>query len=137
MWNRERNLGGPPPSPGSEPRPTAAEAELCVVLRGEELLERAHEVAARVDGRVRGVLGWDAPPSPDGRTLLAALFRVVSAAVPRGRCVRGLTLPQAEELLDQAERSGQPPAEVALHEDGFAVRFLADANRSPGRRPPA
>jgi hypothetical protein len=50
-----------------------------------------------------------------------------------GRWVRGLTLPQAEALLDWLDRCGRVGAEVAVQDDGFAVWCPACRRREAGR----
>jgi hypothetical protein len=64
MSNHKGDSGGqgPPPSPDSGARPAAADPELWMMLRSEELLERVHAVAARIDERVRQV----STPGPAG-----------------------------------------------------------------------
>jgi CheY-like chemotaxis protein len=54
----------------------------------------------------------------------SALLRAVQGQVEAGEgCVRGLTLQQAEDLLDWLQANGYPPATVAyVDSEGFAVR---------------
>jgi hypothetical protein len=104
------------PSPGPAPRPPAEESELGELFRGEELLERARAVRAHIGERVLDVLSRNAPSGTVEKT--------------------GLTLPQAEALLDCLHTYGRTPAEVDIRPDGFAVRFPGGAGRPHEHRPP-
>ena len=63
--SQTRRLGVAAIATGGAPLPARAAGARVVVLRGEDVLERAHAVATRIDERVREVIGSGAPDPAD------------------------------------------------------------------------
>jgi hypothetical protein len=66
MSRRKRRLGEwrSPPAPRSGPPGSPAQPDLGLLLRGEDVLERAHAVARDVDERVRDLPRPEQTPRP-------------------------------------------------------------------------
>jgi CheY-like chemotaxis protein len=79
-----------------------------------------HDPAAREQAREAGCELFLTKPV-DPAALLRVVRRQLDAARPE-EWVTGLTLRQAEDLLDWLQANGYPPGQVALREDLFAVR---------------
>ncbi len=81
-----------------------------------------HDRAARQRARQAGCELFLTKPV-DAAALLRVVRRQLDAARPE-EWVGGLTMRQAEDLLDWLQANGYPPGQLALREELFAVRCL-------------
>jgi hypothetical protein len=74
------------PCPGSPP----VGPQLDMILRGEELLERAHSLGARIDERVRQAISPGEPDSAQGQSVPAQAAKSAAVLATRllGRLLR-------------------------------------------------